>query len=105
MMRHQRKSPVMVFCLRFSQAGLCKIPQAALNTLKLGQHCYCRERKRGGGRAMERERERECTETHTHTHTGSQQAAWAHKHSPLNTQTLLQACRHIWTGLSVNKRL
>lgn len=34
------------------KAGRCKIPQAALNRQKLGQHCYCR------GKRRERKRER-----------------------------------------------
>lgn len=28
------------------KAGRCKIPQAALNRQKLGQHCYCRGKRR-----------------------------------------------------------
>lgn len=59
MMRFEEKSSVMLFSLCFSshkaarKAGRCKIPQAALNRQKLGQHCYCR------GKRSERERERE----------------------------------------------
>lgn len=64
------------------QAGLCKIPQAALNTLKLGQHCYCR--------ARERERRREAAKKsqardrnsqihrHTHTHINRDKHTQAH---------------------------
>lgn len=55
------KSSVMLFCLRFSsseaarKAGRCKIPQAALNRQKLGQHCYCRGKRK---KREKRERER-----------------------------------------------
>lgn len=54
----KKKSSVMLFlsssCDAARKAGRCKIPQAALNRQKLGQHCYCR------GKTRERERESVC---------------------------------------------
>lgn len=64
MMLREEKSSVMIFCLRFSsskaarKAGRCKIPQAALNRQKLGQHCYCRGKRRERARVRMRESER-----------------------------------------------
>lgn len=59
MMRQEEKILSHAFLPSFSsskaarKAGRCKIPQAALNRQKLGQHCYCR------GKRREREREGE----------------------------------------------